>query len=55
MQQISKAQLISLAESAEVLDYLGEVIISGEHRLYYRTTGVPGEKPNNYIVVYIVA
>ena len=55
MLEISKAQLIAIAETSEVLDYLGCITVGGEVRHYYRTTGVPGDKPRGYLVVYVVA
>lgn len=47
--KVSKAQLIQIAESVERLEYLGQV----DNRLYYRTTGVPGDKPSGYTVIYV--
>jgi hypothetical protein len=47
--------LIQIIESSESIVFMGQFEVSGENRLYYRTTGVPGDKPKGYTVIYVVA
>ena len=53
--EITKQDLIAIAESGEALEYLGLIDMSGEPRHYYRTTGVPGTRNTRHLVVYVVA
>lgn len=52
--KITVAQLVAIAEGGERLDYMGTFTVSGEMRAYYRTSGIAGEKPFNFLLVYVV-
>lgn len=52
--EVTKSKLIEIAESGDILEYLGDIVIGTERRLYYRTTGIEGDKPQGHLVIYIV-
>lgn len=54
MQEVTKAELIAIAETSDKLDYMGEIEIGAEIRKYYRVGLELTVTDRKYKIVYIV-
>lgn len=54
MEQVTKAQLITLIETGHVDLYLGTFTVGGEVRAFYRSYRGAADEPTGFKIVYVV-
>lgn len=54
MEEVTKAELIAIAETSDKLDYMGDIVIETETRKYYRVGLESTPTDRKYKIVYIV-